>query len=543
MSDYIIVGGGPAGCVLANSLSEDPGTSVTLLEAGGGDWHPLIHMPAGFARMTKGIASWGWSTVPQKHMKGRVFRYTQAKVIGGGSSINAQIYTRGNARDYDAWEKEEGLSGWGYRDVLPYFKRAENNERYANDYHGDGGPLGVSNPIAPLPICEAYFRAGQEMGIPFNPDFNGASQEGVGYYQLTQKNARRSSASVAYLKPIASRKNLTVRTGVMVTRIVVEKGKATGVEIVAKPGAQPEILRAAREIIISSGAIGSPKLLMLSGIGPADHLKSVGIKPVHDLPGVGQNLQDHLDLFVIAECSGDFTYDNYAKPHRSAWAGLQYLLFRKGPVASSLFETGGFWYADPTAAQPDIQFHLGLGSGIEAGVEKLKNPGVTLNSAFLRPRSRGSVRLSSSDPAASPLIDPNYWADPYDREISIKGLRIAREIMRQHALKPFVKREVLPGPSLETDDELFDYACRSAKTDHHPVGTCRMGHDDMAVVTPDLRLRGIDNLRVCDASIMPRVPSSNTNAPTIMVGEKGSDLILGREPLPPVVLAQHRVPA
>lgn len=543
MSDFIIVGGGPAGCVLANRLSEDPANRVTLLEAGGRDWHPLIHMPAGFARMTKGIASWGWSTVPQKHMKGRVFRYTQAKVIGGGSSINAQIYTRGNARDYDAWEKEEGLSGWGYRDVLPYFKRAENNERYANDYHGYGGPLGVSNPIAPLPICEAWFRAGQELGIPFNPDFNGASQEGVGYYQLTQRNARRSSASVAYLKPIASRRNLTVRTGVMVTRLVIEKGRATGVEIVAKPGGQPEILRAEREVIVSSGAIGSPKLLMLSGIGPADHLKSVGIRPVHDLPGVGRNLQDHLDLFVIAECSGDFTYDNYAKLRRSAWAGLQYLLFRKGPVASSLFETGGFWYADPTAAQPDIQFHLGLGSGIEAGVEKLKNPGVTLNSAFLRPRSRGSVRLSGNDPAAAPLIDPNYWADPYDREISIKGLRMAREIMRQNALKPFVEREVLPGPSLKTDGELFDYACNSAKTDHHPVGTCRMGHDEMSVVTPDLKLRGIENLRVCDASVMPRVPSSNTNAPTIMVGEKGSDIILGREPLPPAVFSQDRTAA
>ncbi|MDQ2633514.1 MAG: GMC family oxidoreductase N-terminal domain-containing protein [Pseudomonadota bacterium] len=540
MSDFIIVGGGPAGCVLANRLSEDPANSVTLLEAGGGDWHPLIHMPAGFARMTKGIASWGWSTVPQRHMKDRVFRYTQAKVIGGGSSINAQIYTRGNARDYDAWEKEEGLAGWGYRDVLPYFKRAENNERYANDYHGDGGPLGVSNPIASLPICEAYFRAGQELGIPFNPDFNGASQEGVGYYQLTQKNARRSSASIAYLKPIRGRKNLTVRTGIMVTRVIVEKGRAVGVEIVAKPGGQPEILRAGREVIVSSGAIGSPKLLMHSGIGPADHLKSVGIKPIHDLPGVGSNLQDHLDLFVIAECSGDFTYDNYAKLHRSAWAGLQYLLFRKGPVASSLFETGGFWYADPTAAQPDIQFHLGLGSGIEAGVEKLKNPGVTLNSAFLRPRSRGSVRLSGPDPTAAPLIDPNYWADPYDREISIRGLRIAREIMRQNALKPFVQREVLPGPALDTDDELFDYACRSAKTDHHPVGTCRMGHDEMAVVTPDLKVRGIENLRVCDASVMPRVPSSNTNAPTIMVGEKGSDIILGREPLPPAVFSQKR---
>jgi choline dehydrogenase-like flavoprotein len=540
MTDFIIVGGGSAGCALANRLSEDPGNSVLLLEAGGKDWHPLIHMPAGFAKMTRGIASWGWSTVPQRHMKDRVFRYTQAKVIGGGSSINAQIYTRGNAGDYDAWTDEEGCEGWSFREVLPYFKRAENNQRYANDYHGDAGPLGVSNPIAPLPICEAFFRAGQEMGIPFNPDFNGAVQEGVGYYQLTQKDAKRSSAAVAYLRPIAGRKNLAVRTAAMVTRIVVEKGRAVGVEVVDRPGARPQVIHAEREVIVSSGAIGSPKLLMQSGIGPADHLKSVGVTPVHDLPGVGSNMQDHLDLFVIAECTGDHTYDNYAKLHRTAWAGIQYLLLKKGPAASSLFETGGFWHADPTAGWPDIQFHLGLGSGIEAGVEKLKNPGVTLNSAYLRPRSRGTVRLAGADPAAMPLIDPNYWADPHDRVLSIKGLRLAREIMRQNALRPWVLREVLPGPSLESDGELFDYACRSAKTDHHPVGTCRMGHGEDAVVTPDLKVRGIEALRVCDASVMPRVPSSNTNAPTIMVGEKGADLILGRDPLPPAVFASNR---
>ncbi|HEY5817961.1 MAG TPA: GMC family oxidoreductase N-terminal domain-containing protein [Mesorhizobium sp.] len=540
MTDFIIVGAGPAGCVLANRLTEDPSNTVLLLEAGGRDWHPFIHMPAGFAKMTKGIASWGWSTVPQKHMKDRVFWYTQAKVVGGGSSINAQIYTRGNARDYDAWDKEEGCEGWAYRDVLPYFKRAEDNQRYANDYHSYGGPLGVSNPIAPLPICEAYFQAGQEMGIPFNPDFNGATQEGLGYYQLTQKDARRSSASVAYLKPIRDRKNLSVRTDALVTRVVVEKGRAIGVEIVDKPGAQPQLVRAEREVIVSCGAIGSPRLLQLSGIGPADDLKAAGVPVVHDLPGVGSNMQDHLDLFVIAECNGDHTYDSYARIDKTIWAGLQYILLKKGPAASSLFETGGFWYADPTAAWPDIQFHLGLGSGIEAGVEKLRNPGVTLNSAFLRPRSRGTVRLASGDPAAMPLIDPNYLADPYDREMSIKGLRLAREIMRQKSLSRYVMREVLPGPTPESDAELFDYACRSAKTDHHPVGTCRMGHDAMAVVTPDLKLRGIEGLRVCDASVMPRVPSSNTNAPTIMVGEKGADLILGRDPLPPAVFSGNR---
>jgi choline dehydrogenase-like flavoprotein len=329
----------------------------------------------------------------------------------------------------------------------------------------------------------------------------------------------------------------------MATRIVVENGRAVGVEVVERPGGVPEILRADAEVIVSSGAIGSPKLLMQSGIGPAGHLKSVGIRPVHDLPGVGSNMQDHLDLFVISECKGDFTYDSYARPHKTVWAGIQYLLLGKGPAASSLFETGGFWYADPTARSPDIQFHLGLGSGIEAGVEKLKNAGVTLNSAFLRPRSRGTIRLKSADPSDMPLIDPNYWDDPYDRQMSIKGLRLAREIMRQNALKSWVEREVAPGPRLVSDDELADYACRSAKTDHHPVGTCRMGVDDMAVVSPDLKLSGIDALRVCDASVMPLVPSSNTNAPTIMIGEKGADLIRGREPLPPAVFEGNKTAA
>lgn len=520
--DFIIVGGGSAGCVLAARLSENPEVKVLLVEAGGRDWHPFYKMPAGFAKMTKGIGSWGWNTVPQRHMNDMVVRFTQARVLGGGSSINAQIYTRGNAQDYDEW-RQLGCEGWSYEDVLPYFRKSEDNDSFDNRFHGQGGPLGVSKPAAPLPICDAYFKAAEELGIPFNPDMAGETQDGAGFYQLTQKNARRSSTSAAFLNPARARPNLTVRSGQQVRRIVIENHRAVGIEIVGSTG--PEIIRANAEVLLSSGAIGSPRLLMLSGIGPADHLLSVGVPVVFDQPGVGSDLQDHLDLFVIAECSGPYTYDRYAKPWWSVVAGVQYLLSRKGPAASSLFETGGFWYAEEGARSPDIQFHLGLGSGIEAGVAAMPNGGATLNSAYLRPRSRGTVRLASNDPSAAPLIDPNYWADPHDREMSIRGLKLAQDIMRQNALKPFLKREVLPGPDVQSDADYFAYACKNAKTDHHPAGTCRMGSDPAAVLDPQLRFRGIDGLRVVDASVMPRLISSNTNAPTIMIAEKAADMI------------------
>ena len=517
--DFVIVGGGSAGSVLAARLSEARDVSVLLLEAGPRDKHPFYHVPAGFAKMTKGMGSWGWHTVPQRHMNGMAIRFTQARVLGGGSTINAQIYTRGNALDYEEW-RQQGCAGWSYEDVLPYFRKAEDNDTWDNRYHGQGGPLRISQPSAPLPICEAFFAAAEQCGMPRNRDMCGEKQDGVGYYQLTQRNARRCSAATAYLKPARGRPNLTVRTGSQVLRIVVNKGRAIGVET-----AQEGLIRAGREVILSSGAIGSPRLLMLSGIGPADHLSGLGIPVVLDQPGVGVNLQDHLDLFVIAECTGAHTYDRYARPLWSAMAGLQYLLTRKGPVASSLFETGGFWYADENARSPDIQFHLGLGSGIEAGVAAMPDGGVTLNSAYLRPRSRGTVRLASSDPRAAPLIDPNYWADPHDREMSIRGLKLAREIMSQKALKPFVKAERLPGPQVKTTQDYFDYACTHAKTDHHPAGTCRMGVDAAAVVDPELRFNGIEALRVVDASIMPTLVSSNTNAPTIMIAEKAAEMI------------------
>ncbi|MBN8993917.1 MAG: GMC family oxidoreductase N-terminal domain-containing protein [Rhizobiales bacterium] len=532
--DYIIVGSGPAGCVLANRLSEDPTVQVLLLEAGGRDSHPYFAMPAGFAKMTKGIASWGWSTVPQKHLNGRVLWYTQGKVLGGGSTINAQVFTRGNPMDYDDWAAT-GCAGWSFREILPYFKRSEDNQRYVNAYHGYGGPIGVSAPVNPLPIGEAFIRAAQEYGLPYNPDFNGARQEGVGHYQVTVKDARRSSGPRGYLHPIRDRRNLTIRTNAFVTRVVVEKGRAIGVEVSEKGGAAA-LVRAEREVLVTSGGMGSPRLLLLSGIGPADHLKSVGVPVVHDLKGVGGNLQDHIDLYCMAECTDRHTYDHVARPHHTLWAGLQYLLFRKGPVASTLFETGGFFYVDKSARSPDVQMHFGLGSGIEAGVPSLRNGGLTLNSCFVRPRSRGTVRLASADPAVAPLLDPNYWADPYDRRISLGGLATTREILRQPALKPFILAERLPGPDVTDEAAIREYVYRTCKVDHHPVGACKMGVDDEAVVAPDLKVRGLEGLRVCDSSIMPLIPSSNTNAPTFMVGEKASDLIRGRTPLPKVDL-------
>ena len=536
--DYIIVGAGTAGCVMASRLSESPDDTVLVFEAGGPDRSLLFHWPAGFARMTRGIASWGWTTVAQRHMQGRQLWYTQARVVGGGSTINAQVYTRGNRKDYDSWAGEEGCDGWSYREVLPYFRRAEGNERFADDYHGNDGPIGVAMPRGALPVCDAFIRAAQEYGIPYNPDFNGRRQAGVGFYQLTQRRVRRSSAATAYLHPARVRRNLTVVAGAEVARILVEGNRAVGVESVQ--GGRRTVTRARREVLVAAGAIGSPRLLLLSGIGPAEHLCALDIGVQHDLPGVGENLQDHIDVCALAECSGPHSYDRDQRPHRAAWAGLQYLLFRSGPVTSSLFETGAFWYADRQARSPDIQFHFGQGSGIEKGIVRIRGCGVTLNSALMRPRSRGTVRLASSDPRVAPRIDPNFWAEPEDLERSLQGLEMARDLLRQPALQPYVAREVLPGAGVSSRRELFDYACRMAKTDHHPVGTCRMGNADPAVVDPELRVRGLDGLRVCDSSIMPTIISSNTNAAAAMIGEKASDLVRGREPLPAALFHEER---
>jgi len=531
--DYIIVGAGSSGCVLANRLSEDPDVSVLIVEAGGSDSNFLFRWPAGFAKMTKGIASWGWSTVPQKHMGDRVLWYTQAKVLGGGSTINAQVYTRGNGKDYDAWA-DGGCDGWSYREILPYFKRAEGNERFDDAYHGSEGPLGVSTPRGALPIADAFIRAAQQYGIPYNPDFNGKQQAGTGYYQVTQRDVKRSSASSAFLHPALGRPNLTLRSDQQVRRIVLEGDRAIGIETKADG-----LIRARREVLVTSGAIGSPRLLLLSGIGPADHLKSVGVDVTHDLPGVGENLQDHLDLCALAECSGSYSYDGMDKFPKAHIAALQYALFKSGPVTSSLFESGLFWYGSETSPLPDIQMHFGQGSGIEKGIVTIDKGGVTLNSAYMRPRSRGTVTLASANPDDMPLIDPNYWSDPHDKEMSLNGLEISREILSQPALQPYLSREALPGPKVRSRAELFEYACGMAKTQHHPVGTCKMGRDEMAVVDPELRVRGLKGLRVCDSATMPTINSSNTNAATIMIGEKASDMIRGLDPLPAVVLESN----
>jgi choline dehydrogenase-like flavoprotein len=529
--DYVIVGAGPAGCVLAARLSEDPAVRVLLLEAGPRDTDPYIHWPVGFYKLTGSTKNaWGYETAPLAHVDGRRMWFPQGRVLGGGGSINAQVFTRGHPKDYDEWAAEEGCTGWSYQDVLPYFRRFEDNERFSNAWHGTGGPIAVSDPISPHPLSKMFVRAAQEAGLPYNPDFNGERQEGCGLYQVTQRRGRRSSAAIEYLRPALRRPNLTVRTAATATRIIVERGRATGVEYVESAGATRNTARAEAEVLVTAGAVGSPKLLLLSGIGPADEVRALGIEPVHHLPGVGRNLQDHIDVYAISELSGAHSYNKHTQLHRQLWAGVQYYAFGCGPVTSNLAEAGGFWYADPGARSPDIQFHFLPGSGLEAGVIQLCEHGCTLNSAFLRPRSRGTVKLASADPFAHPLIDPNYFADEYDRRMSIAGLRLAREIMAQPAFRPFLHVERLPGPEAQSDAELLAYARQHGKTDYHPVGTCKMGVDEMAVVDPELKVHGLAGLRVCDSSVMPRLVSSNTNAPTLMIGEKAADLVRGVVP-------------
>ncbi|ACI51979.1 glucose-methanol-choline oxidoreductase [Gluconacetobacter diazotrophicus PA1 5] len=524
--DYLVIGGGSAGCVMAALLSENPAARVCMIEAGGPDTNPLIHIPIGFAKMTTGPLTWGLATAPQKHANNREIPYVQAKVLGGGSSINAEVFTRGVPSDYDRWV-EEGAEGWAFKDIQKYLIRSEGNTALSGEWHGTNGPLGVSNPTSPNPLSLAFVQSCQEYGIPYNPDFNGPRQEGAGFYQLTVRNSRRCSAAVGYLRPARKRANLHVITRAQVLRIAFEGKRAKGV-VYAVDGQVREV-RAEQEVIVTSGAIGTPKLLMLSGIGPAAHLQAHDVPVVHDLPGVGQNLQDHFGVDIVAELKDHESYNRYNKYHWAAWAGLQYALFRSGPLASNVVEGGAFWYADRNARTPDLQFHFLAGAGAEAGVVSVPKgaSGITLNSYTLRPKSRGTVTLRSSDPRDNPIVDPNFLADPDDLRISAEGVKISVEMFRQPSLQKYIKSINLFDEIRPTARTYEDYTRQNGRTSYHPTCTCKMGKDPMAVVDSQLRIHGLDGIRICDSSVMPSLIGSNTNAPTIMIAERAADLIRG----------------
>jgi choline dehydrogenase len=528
--DYIVIGAGAAGCVLANRLSEDPSTTVLLLEAGGRDWSPLIHMPVGFTKLTSPTYNWGFETVPQPQLNNREMWYPQGRTLGGSTSINAMIYIRGQREDYDRWA-ELGNEDWGYERVLPFFKKSERNERLNDRYHGSDGSMSVAEQIQHNPLSKAFVRAGQELGLSYNPDFNGARQEGVGWYDVTQRNARRESSSTAFLRPAAHRRNLTVQTHALGRRIIVENGRAVGLDYAVKH--QSRSARATTEVILSAGAINSPRLLLLSGIGPADELRSLGIQVAHDLPGVGKNLQDHMDVYLTAETT-PVSYNESGRADKALVAGIEYLLFKTGPVTASVCEAGMFVRSTENVATPDIQMHALPAFVIDHGRMRVKGHGMTINTCNVRPRSVGSVTLHSADPTVRPAIDPNFLADPYDWKISMAGFRWGREMLATRAFAPFVKREHMPGSNVQTEAEIRDYIRQWSKTDYHPVGSCKMGSDDNAVVDQQLRLRGLEGLRVIDASIMPTLISGNTQATSIMIGEKGAHHVLhGSTPLKP----------
>ena len=447
-------------------------------------------------------------------------------LLGGGSSINAEIFTRGCPQDYDTWANDMGCPGWSAADLKPFFIKSEGNTRLGGSEHGIDGPLGVSDLQSPNRVSLAYVQGCMDIGMPYNPDFNSGKQEGAGLYQTTTLNGRRCSAAVGYLRPALNRANLTVRTDVFVNRIVTEKGRATGIEIVDNGRVQQ--ISASTEVILTAGAIGSPKLLMLSGIGPAAHLKQVGVTVVHDLPGVGQNFHDHFSTDVTWVLNGPHSYDKYKKNHWMLWAGIQYILFRSGPVASNIVEAGAFWWGDRAEKTPDLQFHFLAGAGVEEGVGTVPGGnGATCNSYHTRPRSRGSVTLRSANPHDAPLIDPNSFADTYDLDRHIEGIKITQEVGRTRSMMKFVDREHFPGPDCKTRADYEFIAREHARSSYHPVGTCKMGSDSMAVVDTKLRVHGLEGLRVCDSSIMPQVVSSNTNAPTIAIAEKAADIIRG----------------
>ncbi len=520
--DYIIVGAGSAGSVLAERLSADPKCRILLLEAGGSDRSFLINMPAGMGRLGTPRFNWRYTTAPQRALKERRLYWPRGKVLGGCSAINAMVYIRGQAQDYDRW-RQLGNAGWAYGDVLPFFRRAERNMRLADAWHGSEGPLYVSDQRYTNPLSHIFVEAAQEAGIPLNPDFNGAHQYGCGLYQVTQHRGARWSAASAYLRPAMRRRNLTVATGALATRLRLEKGRALGVEY-ARRG-RLAAATAEREVLLAGGAINSPHLLLLSGIGPAEELRAIGANVVHDLPGVGKNLQDHLNVNVINATTQPITLDGMSRGVASMMAAAQFALLRRGPGCSNVAEAGAFVSSRGETETPDIQFHFLPAQVVDHGRTILEGHGVTLHACGLRPESRGEVRLASPDPLLPPVIDPNYLAAAADLRVLADGIRRGREILSAAAFRPYLGKERIPGGAYQSPAQLEDFIRASAETEYHPVGTCKMGSDALAVVDERLRVRGLERLRVIDASIMPTLVSGNTNAPTIMIAEKAAAMI------------------
>ena len=538
------MGAGSAGCVLANRLSADGRTKVLLIEAGGDDRptknlpnffsNLMIHVPVGYSQTLKDPkVNWLYSTEPDPGTGDRVHVWPRGKVLGGSSSINGLLYIRGQHADYDGW-RQLGCEGWGWDDVRPYFLRSENQERAGlGDLHGKGGPLNVSDVTQTHEVSDAVVEACVQAGLPRNPDVNGESQEGVAYYQLTVKNGQRCSAAVAYLHPAMGRANLTVLTNALTTRVLIENGRATGVEF--RQDGQTKTASARAEVILAGGAINSPQLLQLSGIGPGQLLQEHGITVVRDLAGVGANLQDHYVLSQTWRLKRDVVSVNeLTRGARFVGETLKYVFARKGLLTLSAAHIAAFCKSRPDLASPDIQFHI-LPATMDT--EKLMNeqkmeleglPGLTIAPCQVRPESRGTIRIRSADPTVYPSIAPNYLSDPLDQEVAVASLKWGRKIAAQPALAPYIDHEMMPGPDFQTDEMLLGFARMAGSTIYHPVGTCQMGRGVQAVVDPQLRVHGVEGLRVVDASVMPRLVSGNTNAPTIMIAEKAADLILGK---------------
>jgi choline dehydrogenase len=530
--DIVIVGSGSAGSVLAARLSEDPACRVLVLEAGGQDGAKEIRIPAAFTKQFKTALDWNYATRPEQALKGRELYWPRAKVLGGCSSMNAQMYVRGNAADFDLWE-DLGNPGWGFADVLPYFKRQEGYSRPTPGLHGDAGPLRVEEQRDPNPTTAAFVRAAAECGITPIDDVNGPSQDGVALTRVNQKRGRRWSAADAYLRPAMRRENLTVLTGAHTTRILFEGRRATGVEY--RHGGQ--LVRvSAGEVLIAGGTVSSPQLLMLSGIGPAAELRALGIDVVHDLPGVGRNLQDHLSVGVVCACPAPVTLAGA----ETLGNLLRYLLLRKGLLTSNVGEDCAFVRTRAGLAAPDVELVFAPVPFVEHGLEPPREHGLSIGVVLLQPRSRGVVRLASRDPFAAPAIQPQYLSDPGGEDLRtlVAGVELARRVFRAPALAGYAGPELRPG----ADVELPDAIRQRAETLYHPVGTCRMGGDDQAVVDPTLRVRGLEGVRVIDASVMPVIPRGHTHAPAVMIGEKGADLVLGRVALRPPAPVQKQAP-